>query len=613
MLKKLTLRPGINRESTSYSKETGWYAGDKIRFRQGTPEKIGGWQRVSEATYLGEARGLHAWVSLAARKLLAIGTHVKHYVEFNGMYYDNTPIRLSATLTNPFTTTNTSALVLVTHTAHGAETGAYVTYSGATAVGGLTLNGEYAITKLTADTYNITASSPATSSATGGGAAVAAAYQINVGLAVAEAAYGYGASTWGAGVWGNSGISGTTEARLWTQTSFGEDLVFAPRHGAPYYWDTSVGLENNRAVLLSTLAGASSAPVTVNLLLVSAATRFLMAFGCNELGQTFEDPMLIRWADQDSTVNWMPAATNQAGGIRLSQGSKIVARAQFRQEVVVWTDAAVYSMQYVGAPAVWAPSLLADSTSFFSPNAFAQAAGVAYWMGAGKFYTYDGRVSTLKCDLRNYVFSDINVQQSSQVFAGTVESFNEIWWFYCSADSVSIDRYVVYNYAEAIWYYGTLHRTAWLDGGVADVPRGAAGNKIHYQETGVDDNSTNVTAAIGAYVESAEFDIDDGDTFSLVQRVLPDLAFIGSTVTAPAVDITLASRQNSGGTPYGSVGGAATAVVTRTVSGTPEQYTGQIFVRIRGRQMTLKVASSLIGTTWQLGAFRIDVQADGRA
>jgi hypothetical protein len=613
MLKKLTLRPGINRESTSYSKESGWYAGDKIRFRQGTPEKIGGWQRISETSFVGQARGLFSWVSLAARKLLAIGTHLKHYVEFNGIYYDITPIRLTTTLNNPFTTTNASTIVLVTHTAHGANTGDYVTYSGATAVGGLTLNGEYTVTKLTVNTYNITAASAATSSATGGGASVVSAYQINVGLAMAEAAYGFGAGTWGAGVWGNSGTSGTAEARLWSQTNFGEDLVFCPRHGAIYYWDTSVGFTSNRGVLLNSLSGASDVPVVANLILVSAASRFLMAFGCSDLGQSAEDPLLVRWADQESMVNWTPAATNQAGGIRLTLGSTIVARAQFRQEVVVWTDAAVYSLQYVGAPAVWSSSLLADSTTFFSPNAFAQAAGIAYWMGAGKFYTYDGRVNTLRCDLRNYIFSDINTMQKSQVFAGAVESFNEIWWFYCSAASSSIDKYVVYNYAEGVWYYGTMHRTAWVDGGVSDYPRGAGISKIMQHELGVDDNETNVTQPISAYIETAEFDIDDGDSFSLVQRVLPDLAFIGSTTTSPTVNVSFTPRQNSGAAPNNAVGGPSSATVTRTVSGTPELYTGQIYVRIRGRQLIIKVASSQIGTTWQLGAFRIDIQPDGRA
>lgn len=609
MLKKLQLRPGMNQENTRYTNENGWWIGDKVRFRQGTPEKIGGWARLSSDYFLGVCRSLIPWVALDGFKLVGVGTNLKYYVENGGVYYDITPIRTTATLTNPFSTTLGLTTVTVTHTAHGAITGDFVTFSGASTVGSLNLNGEYQITKVDDNSYTITALSSANATATGGGT-VTAAYQINVGPEVQTPSTGWGASTWSSGGWG-TGVTTYAQLRTWSGSNFGEDLVFAPYGGAIYYWDFTSGLYA-RAVRADSLTGASDVPLAVNAVLVSDTSRFVIAFGCNELGSLVLDPMLIRWSDQESVTNWTPAAINQAGGVRLSTGSEIVARLQIRQEIVVWTDAAVYAMQYVGPPFVWNVQLMADNVSIVGPNAVATVSGVAYWMGHGKFYKYDGRVQTLPCDLRQYVFQNINETQLRQCFAGTNEAFHEIWWFYPSENSTVPDKYVVYNYLENIWYTGNMTRYAWVDKGVQLYPMAAGEDRIIYHEYGVDDNSGATAAPIAAYVESAEFDIDDGDKFGFVWRLLPDITFRGSTANNPSTTFTLYPMKNSG-TGYGnSVGGDRFASVTRSVSVPVEEFTGQVYIRVRGRQMVIKVESADLGVTWQLGSPRIDIKVDGR-
>lgn len=611
MLKKLELKSGVNRETTRYQSESGWWAGDKIRFRQGTPEKIGGWARISENTFLGRCRALFAWITLAGRKQLAVGTHLKYYIEFAGQYNDITPVRETAVLTNPFDTTISSTLVLVTDVAHGATDGDYVGFSGATAVGGVTIDGQYPVTVLTTDTYNITLTSAATSTATGGGT-VTADYQIHIGREVHGTAYGWGAGFWGSGAW-SSGTVSSTEPRMWSQFNYGEDLIFAERYGAIYYWTAGSGLVGNPGVALTSLPGASDVPTVQTFTLVSDISRFVIALGCNELGQTTLDPLLIRWSDQEDAANWTPAITNQAGGIRLSHGSEIVTALQIRQEIIIWTDTALYSLQYLGAPLVWGATIMADNISCFSPNAVVVASGVMYWMGFSKFYKYDGTVSTLQCDLRQHVFGDMNHTQPYQVFGGTVEAFNEVWWFYCSRGSMVPDRYVVFNYVENVWYDGTMERTAWLDRGLEMFPRGAAGDRIVYHEYGVDDLWTNVPAAISAYIESAEFDIDDGDRFGFIYRVLPDMTFRGSTAASPAATITLTPLKNSGSGAHGSVAGSTNAGVTRTASAPIEEFTGQVYIRVRGRQLIMRIESDQLGTAWQLGGMRIDIRPDGRA
>jgi hypothetical protein len=696
-LKKIILKPGVNRENTRYTNENGWYDCDKIRFRQGTPEKIGGWNRISSYTYQGICRSLWNWVTLNFQNLIGVGTNLKFYIENGGLYNDITPIRASVALgANPFSTQNGSSVVTVTDAASGYMNGDFVTFSGASTVAGLDLNGEYQITVIpSTTTYTITASGTASSTTTGGGATVTAVYQISVGSAVSIPLTGWGGGFWGSGSWGFSSTS-TDPLRLWSQYNFGEDLVFAYRGGAIYYWNASIGvpettmtitiaspavvtlsvnLQNNdaiqfettgvlptgvlpgttyyvksvsgltcnisltpggaainttgtqsgthqlssRGIPLADLNGATSTPEVQNFILVSDTSRFVFAFGSNPFNSSVQDPMLIRWSDQESLTDWMPSTLNQAGDLRLSHGSEIVTAIQSRQEILVWTDSSLYSLQYVGAPVVWGSQLVGDNISIAGQNSVAYANGVSYWMGVDKFYKYDGRTQTLICDLRQFIFGDINLAQRGQFCAGTNEGFNEIWFFYCSADSTVIDRYVIYNYMEndgaGCWYYGTLGRTAWLDSGTQNYPIAATySNNIVNHEQGVDDNETATATAIDSYITSAQFDIDDGHNFAFIWRVLPDITFRGSTDAAPQATMYLLPLQNSGSgyNDPASVGGVNNAPITRTAVLPIEAFTGQINTRVRGRQLAMKVESTALGVQWQLGAPRIDIRPDGR-
>lgn len=699
-LKKLLLKSGVNKENTRYTNENGWYISDKVRFRQGTPEKIGGWQRISVNSFLGVCRNLWNWVTLGFENLMALGTNLKFYVERGGQYIDITPIRqrnYTASLTNPFTTNITAGTedeVSVADTAHGAQAGDLVYFTGATAVGGVPadeLNARHVITSITdANNYIITVTTNATSVATGGGtvtaeyyintyalgtdpftangtttvtvtanshgalnggfvtfsgatgtyasilnaqfqityltantfsittpsvlaagsyggSAVLASYQINTGPAIQGPLVGWGSGTWGSGTWG---LSATSEdaLRIWSSQNFGEDLVFGPRGGGLYYWDVTSGF-SSRGVNVVTMIGASGVPVIQNYIVVSDIYRFVLCFGTNEYLSGTLDPMLIRWSDQESVVDWVPSATSQAGSIRLSNGSEIVTALQTRQEIVVWTDSALYSLQYVGAPDIWTAQLLGDNISIVGQNAKAVASGRVYWMGVDKFYVYDGRVQTLRCDLRRHVFSNINLAQNQQVFAGTNEGFNEVWWFYCSADSTVVDSYVVYNYLEDVWYYGSLGRTAWIDSGLRDYPQAATYSyNLVSHELGVDDGTTGTLEPIVAYIESAEFDIEDGQNFGFVWRMLPDVTFQGSTAASPQLTMTLYGMNGSGS----GFNQTASKGVTRTSTAVIEQFTNIIYTRIRGRQMIMKAQSDGLGVTWQLGAPRIDVNIDGQ-
>jgi hypothetical protein len=616
MLKKLQQKAGVNRENTRYTNENGYYVSDKMRFRQGTPEKIGGWQRISSTIFQGVCRSLWNWVTLGGQNLLAVGTNLKYYIESGGAYNDITPLRATLTLgSNPFSTTSGSTTVTVTDAAGGYINGDFVTFSGATAVGGLTLNGEYQITTIgtSTTTYTITAASAASSTATGGGAAVVAAYQINVGTAFAIPLVGWGAGAWGAGTWG-IGAASTNQMRIWSQANFGEDLIFGPNGGQIYIWKANTSL-TTRGVLISSLPGANSVPTVQNFILISDSSRFTFAFGCNDYGSAQQNPTLIRWSDQEDYLEWFPSATNQASSLQLSHGSKIVTALQSRQEILVWTDSSLYSMQYQGPPAVWGAQLLADNLSIAGPNACAIASGVTYWMGIDKFYKYDGRTQTLRCDLRQYIFQDINLEQAAQIFASTNEGFNEVWFFYCSANSFTIDKYVTYNYAEDVWAYGTMARTAWLDSALRDHPMAATYSyNIVYHEQGNDDNETGTTLPINAVIETTEFDIDDGDHFGFVWRIVPDITFRGSDTASPQVTMTLIPMQNSGSgynSPI-SLGGNSDATIVRTATVPIEQFTGQVYVRVRGRQMILKIESNQLGCAWQLGSPRIDIRQDGR-
>ena len=611
-LQKLQLKPGVDRENTRYAAEGSWYETDKVRFRRGMPQKIGGWVRLSSATFLGVCRSMLNWVTLQRQNLVSVGTNLKYYIERGGAYFDVTPIRATATLTNPFTTTSGSATVLVTDTAHGALQNDFVTFSGASAVGGLTLNGEFQISFISEDTYNITSATNASSSATGGGT-VTATYQINTGSEIAVPFTGWSAGTWGSNTWGNSGTT-LSPIRLWSQANFGEDLFFTYRGGELFYWDASNDL-TTRAVYLSSLSGASDVPTIVNKAFVSDIFRFAFCFGANDLGLSALDPMLIRWSDQEDVANWTPAATNQAGSLRLSRGSEIVTAIQARQEVLVWTDTALFGLQYLGAPEVWGAQLLGDNITIASTNAAVYSGNIAYWMGTDKFYSYDGTVKTLPCSVRSYVFNDFNFSQYAQVVAGTNERFDEIWWFYCSAGVTQNDRYVVYNYLQDIWYYGTLSRSAWIDSDLRENPMAATySNNLVNHEVGYDNQEGATASAITATITSSEFDLDDGDKFMFINRMLPDVTFDGSTVSAPAATMTLLPMQNSGSgynNPL-SEGGTNTSTVTRLATVPIEKFTGQVFVRVRGRQMAFTMESTEIGVAWKLGIPRLDMRPDGR-
>ena len=613
-LKKLQLKAGVNRENTRYTSEGGWYESDKVRFRQGMPEKIGGWQRISTSTFQGVCRSLHSWVTLVNLTLTSVGTHLKYYLENGGAYYDITPIRATVTLTNPFTTANGSTTVTVTDANGGYADGDFVTFSNASASGGLTLNGEFQITFSTGNTYTITAASAASSTATGGGT-VTATYQISSGTALESPLVGWSAGTWGEGTWGNGGAS-TESLRIWSQGNFGEDLILGHRGSPIYFWDASENTPlDNPATLLSAEPGASNVPTAQNIILVSDINRFVFCFGANTLGTTTQDPMLIRWSDQENATNWTPAATTQAGDLRLSRGSEIIAAEQTRQELLVWTDFSVYSLQYVGAPVVWAAQLVGENSSIMSQNSVAVADNVAYWFGKDKFYMYDGGVKVLPCDVKRYVFSDINRDNIEQIFGSTNEGFDEIWWFYPSASSNTNDRYVVYNYVQKIWYYGNLARTAWMDSGIGDFPIAATNsNNLVQHEVGLDDAETGTTVPIVASITSAQFDLDDGHKFMLVSRMLPDITFDGSTADSPVVTMSMSALQNSGSgfnDPLSESGNSGGSVV-RTATSPVEQFTQEIYLRVRGRQVSFKVESTAQGVTWQLGSPRVDMRPDGR-
>lgn len=620
-LKAVTFKPGINRENTRYYNETGWYESEKVRFRQGSPEVIGGWQPLTLATYQGVCRALFDWTTLGGAKIVATGTNLKYYVETGSAYYDITPIADTTTGTATFTATPGSSLVVVNDPSYNTHViGDFVTFSNAVSLGGnitaTVLNQEYQMVFVNPTTgdYTIDVGVAANASDIGdGGASTVAAYQISVGPEIQVPAVGWGAGLWGGGPWG-IGTSSDLELRLWSQQNYGEDLIFAPRYGGIYYWDSSTGV-TTRAVLLQDVMASSDVPTVQHWVLVSDVSRFVFAFGCNEIGSAQADPMLIRWSDQEDAWNWTPAATNQAGEIRLSHGSEIATALQTRQEILVWTDIALYSLQYVGAPVVWQTQLLSDNISIMGPNAATTAANVAYWMGKDKFYKYDGTVQTLRCDLRRYVFDDLNQSQSYQVCCGTNEGFNEIWWFYCSRNSTVVDKYVVYNYAEDIWHYGNMGRTAWLDATTTRYPLAATyDHTIVTHENGLNDNTSGTNNPIHAWISSAEWDADDGHNFSFMYRMLPDVTFQNSTNANPTATMTVTPLKNSGSgyTSPASLGSSNSAEVIRTATVPIEQFTGQVFIRVRGRQFTFKIESNQLDTTWQLGKMRLDIRTDGR-
>ena len=706
-LQKIVLKPGVNRENTRYTNEGGYYESNLVRFRQGTPEKIGGWVRLSANVFTGICRSLWNWVTLAGANLVGVGTENKFFIEQTGAYYDITPIATTHLLgASPFTTVNGSSSITVTDTTYLPSVNDYVIFSGAATFNNVTLNGQYQVTQvLGSSTYKVTALTTANASGSGGGSVVYAAYLLKAGSLTSNNFLGWGSGAWSSSNWGGLGQTIAADIRLWTQYNFGENLLLGPKKGALYIWNavTAITLRNPttitisnaspslvtltsntttplpdgtaimfettgalpapltpftvyyvkyltpttfnlsatfggaaintttagsgvqtisiRAIPVSSLAGASNVPLTQNTLIVSDTSRFTMLFGTNDYGSTTYDPMVVRWSDQESVTDWTPAITNQAGSLRLSHGSLIQAVLQSRQELLVFTDAALYSLQYLGPPYIWGSQLLSDNISIVSQNAASYSNGVAYWMGQDKFYKYDGRVQALRCDLRQFVYNDINRTQFGQVFSGTNEGFNEVWWFYCTQNSTTVDRYVVYNYLEDVWYYGSMARTAWIDSSLRNYPVAATyANNLVYHENGVDDGTTLPAVAINSSITTAQFDIGDGHNFAFVWRMLPDLTFRGSTDgSTPQMTMQLLPLQNSGSgynNPL-SVGGTS-ATASQVIAATQQYpidldtYNGQIYIRVRGRQMSMKMSSSTLGTQWQMGSPRIDIRADGR-
>jgi len=763
-LQKLEFRPGINKESTTYANEGGYYDCDKIRFRSGFAEKIGGWVSISTNTFKGIAHALWNWVTFTANNLVGMGTNSKYYIENGGTYYDITPLAQTLTLpNNPFATTSGSLLVTVTtSTAHGAAIGTYVTFSGVSGggvVNGITLDGEFEIISVpSATTFTIVGATTASGTSSGGGAAVSAEFQINAGNATFSGGVGWGGPPWGYGGWGSATVVGT-DLRLWSQDNFNDDLIMAPRQGSIYYWTldlssyaravtladkadsivkfttaatfttgdgsiivtdpsgitsgavvTGIGIPTGTYVTTAYISGSTEVPISApttapsagdytfsyagrhvptqtNHILTSSVGNFTIAIGATPYNptsfNTTFNPLLIRWSDADNAYEWVPSTTNQSGEQLLSLGSYTIGALDTRQEILIWTDSALFSMQYLGPPYIWGFNLLMDNISIMSPNSAVVVNNVTYWMGSDKFYMYSGRVETLPCAVRQYVFTDINRSQLGQIVSGTNEGYNEVWWFYPSADSNVNNRYVIYNHLERIWYYGSMNRTAWLDSpGLRQYPlgvislqnsyldqavdavttsitlvnglsypnsgvviigtekitytgradntllgcvRGALGttaashiqyspvtysirSQILFHEYGNDDASTDENLPIESYIESSDFDIGDGHNFGYVWRILPDLTFAGSDVANPSVQLTVKARQNSGS----NYAAADEPTVTKTASYPVEQYTGQVYTRVRGRQMAFRVDSTALGVSWQVGAMRIDIRPDGR-
>ena len=649
-LQALKFRPGVSRDNTTLANEGGWYECDKVRFRSGFPEKIGGWVADTgvntdplpppSGAFWGVCRSMWNWVSLKGRNYVSLGTNLKLYIQdsSDSDVVDITPLRAISTIgSNAFTTTDTSTTVVVNDTAHGAQTGDFIVISGVSgAVNGIPdtdLNTEFRVEYIDPNTFSIEVATPATSSGTTGACSIE--YQINTGSAIFTTATGWGAGGW-SGVttgfantgWGQSAATGVkVDLRLWSQINYGEYLLANNRGGPLYLWAPAVSASavfraqelsstnTNTQDSIAYWTTDSSCPSACNIVHVSDSSRFVVAFGCNDYGETEINPLLVRWSDQEDYSTWAPAITNQAGSFTLSSGSEIVAIKPQRQEILVFTDAALYSMQYLGPPYVWGFQQMGTNISIVSQNAVATAANVTYWMGADKFYAYDGRVQTLPCSLRQHVFANINIDQIEQTIAGTNEGFSEVWWFYCSGTSTTVNSYVVYNYAENIWYYGTLARTAWLDSPLRYYPLAAGySGQLFYHENGVDDGSTNPPSAMESFIQSADFDIGEGHNYGFVWRMIPDVSFTGSTGAAPQVTLTTRPRQNPGA-PYGA---AATPTVssannyTNTRDYVVQEFTEVVYTRIRGRQMAFKISSSGVGTAWQLGATRIDMRSDGR-
>ena len=620
---KLIFRPGINKESTAYANEGGWFDSNLVRFKKGLPEKIGGWVKATSSTYLGTGRALHAWVALDGTKFLGLGTTVKYYILEGTDFADITPIRKTSTNSITFAATNGSSTLTVTDSSHGAVQGDFVTISGAVSLGGNinsnVLNQEYEIqTVPSPNTYTITAKNTsgvtvtANSSDTGdGGSGVDGVYQINVGLDVYVPATGWGADAWGSGSWGSSSsLGGNNQLRLWTHDNFGEDLLLNVRAGSIYYWDKTNGT-NTRAVALTDLAGANLAPTFALQTMVSDVDRHVICFGADPLNASGTartgaiDPLFIAFSDQENVTEWEPKTTNTAGSLRLSSGSQIIGAIRSRQEILIWTDTALYSMSFIGQPFTFGVNLINEGVGSIGPNAMVNTAKGVFWMDKKGFYNYAGSVVKLPCSVEEHVFDNINETQSYQTFGFLNKEFSEVGWFYCSAGSNAIDKYVTYNYEENVWMIGELSRTAWLDEGIFANPKATSSNYLFDHELGNDDDGNAMT---NVFIESSDFDLGEGEEFQFVSRIIPDVTFNGTGSTGASgqkVNLVLKKRNFPGEDLSVGATGSCTSVTTK------------IDTRVRGRQAVLRIQSDDTDTTvtglgFKVGATRIETQPDGK-
>lgn len=620
-LKKIIFKPGINREGTAYDNEGGWFDCNLVRFRKGRPEKFGGWEKISSNTYQGTARALHGWISLAGTKFLGLGTHLKYYIESGGAFNDITPIRLTTSAGDvTFSATNGDATITVADTSHGAVQNDFVTFSGASSLGGnitaAVLNQEYQIaTVVNANSYTIEAKDTSGSTVTAnssdsgnGGSSVVGVYQVNVGLDVYVPGTGWGIDGWGAGTFGStSSLSATNQLRIWTHDNFGEDLIINARGGGIYKWTENNGL-STRAVELSGISGANLVPTVGLQVITSEKDRHLIVLGADPISGSSRtgsiDPMLVAFSDQENDLDFEPLTTNTAGSLRLSSGSSIIGGVKSRQETLIWTDTALYSMQFIGPPFTFGINLINEGVGLVGPKAAVTAPQGVYWMSYNNFYVYNGSVQHLPCSVHNYVFSDINLIQSFKINAFTIADKNEVGWFYCSANSSEVDRYVIYNYAENLWFYGQLVRTAWLDAGIENYPRAVGNSYLFEQEKGFNDDGSPMT---NVFIESSDMDIGDGDQFSFIKRIIPDYKFLQDATNNGSVNVVLKTRNFPGDT--------LTTNSTNAVNST----TQQVFVRSRSRQIALRFESDddatndgNLGIGWRLGATRVDIKPDGK-
>ena len=629
-LQKLQFKPGVNRETTSYTNEGGWFDSEKIRFRFGLPEKIGGWIKTTSNTFLGTCRALHNWVSLDGTLRTGVGTHLKYYLKEGTGFNDVTPLRVTTSAGDvTFAASNGSSTITATDTNHDCVVNDFVTFSGAASLGGLVtaavLNQEYQVASVpSVNTYTFTAKDTdgatvtANSSDSGnGGGSVVGAYQINVGLDSTVLGTGWGAGTWSRGAW-DSGASLTDVVnilRIWTHDNYGEDLLINVRDGGVYYWDKSAyAATYARAIALSAVSGADDAvPTIAKNVLVSDRDRHVIAFGCDpedDIGT--QDPLLIRFSHQETVNTWESTSTNTAGSLRLGSGSEIVTAIETRQQIIVFTDVSLHAMQFLGPPFTYGIDLISENITIISPLSAKAVDDFVFWMGVEDFYVYDGRGQKLPCAVKSYIFNDINLFQKEKIFAALNSSFNEIWWFYPSGDSDTNDRYVIYNHVEQAWSYGTMARSAWLDRGITNNPIAAGlDNYLYTHEYGLDDGSTSPASAITSYVESSQLDIGEGDKFVFIRRLVPDVTFDGSTASSPSAAFTVKTRNFPGGAYLESNASTVTQSAAATTT-TVEQFTDQVHIRLRGRAFALKVGSTDTEVQWRLGSPRVDIREDGR-